>query len=294
MSSLNPTEVSAIAALLALRNSDHIVDFNVLSDLPSDSIDNLDNFDTQPIDTDFFFLNDNSKEKDHSLGKTTTKDIAPEGDLLPLYCFAEAETNVSMEDCGSSSTESEYWAEYLTDFPEESLSPVQISTDGIFYDGDEDISVMDYAEASNSLWKDWTMNSMLDYDLEKAQSNTWIDEPLLDAILSEASSESGMDLLEWSIINDTLPDEKVSRSNVNFTGENVNVSQQLKKRQNVCGRKSSKSVKTRHQPARVGVTKILHHNKRDCLPQKIIKLKMGQKLVDLVNEWSEGNMEGNF
>jgi hypothetical protein len=55
---------------------------------------------------------------------------------------------------------------------------------------------MDYAEASNSLWKDWTMNSMLDYDLEKAQSNTWIDEPLLDAILSEASSESGMDLLE--------------------------------------------------------------------------------------------------
>jgi hypothetical protein len=67
---------------------------------------------------------------------------------------------------------------------------------GFFYDGDEDISVMDYAEASNSLWKDWTMNSMLDYDLEKAQSNTWIDEPLLDAILSEASSESGMDLLE--------------------------------------------------------------------------------------------------
>jgi hypothetical protein len=104
----------------------------VLSDLPSDSIDNLDNFDTQPIDTDFFFLNDNSKEKDHSLGKTTTKDIAPEGDLLPLYCFAEAETNFSMEDCGSSSTESEYWAEYLTEFPEESLLPVQISTDGIF------------------------------------------------------------------------------------------------------------------------------------------------------------------
>ena len=79
MSSLNPTEVSAIAALLALQNSDHIVDFNVLSDLPSDSIDNLDNFDTQPIDTDFFLLNDNSKEKDHRLGKTITKDIAPEG-----------------------------------------------------------------------------------------------------------------------------------------------------------------------------------------------------------------------
>jgi hypothetical protein len=61
----------------------------------------------------------------------------------------------------------------------------------------------------------------------------------------------------------------------------------------VRGRKSSKSVKARHQPARVGVTKILHHNKRDCLPQKIIKLRVGQKLVDLVNEWSEGIMEGN-
>jgi hypothetical protein len=65
-SSLNPPEVSAIAALLALRNSDHIVDLNVLSDLPSDSIDNLDNFDTQLIDTDFFFLSDKSKEQDHS------------------------------------------------------------------------------------------------------------------------------------------------------------------------------------------------------------------------------------
>ncbi|PVH73115.1 hypothetical protein DL98DRAFT_595354 [Cadophora sp. DSE1049] len=126
-----------------------------------------------------------------------------------------------MEDCGSSSTESEYWAEYLTDFPEESLSPVQISTDGIFYDRDEDISVMDYAEASNSLWKDWTMNSMLDYDLEKAQSNTWIDEPLLDAILSEASSESGMDLLEWGIINDTLPDEKVTEETTKCVREKI-------------------------------------------------------------------------
>ena len=48
------------------------------------------------------------------------KDIALEGDLLSLYCFAKVETNVSMEDCGSSSTESEYWAEYLTKFPEES------------------------------------------------------------------------------------------------------------------------------------------------------------------------------
>lgn len=140
------------------------------------------------------------------------------------------------------------------------------------------------------------MNSMLDYDLEKAQSN-WIDEPLLDAILSEAhvaSSESGMNLLEWSIINDTVSGDKVSRSNGIFTGENANVSQQPKKRQNVCRKKSSKSVKTRHQPARVGVTKVLHHNKRDCLPQKLVKLKVGQKFVDLVNEWSQGNVKGNF
>ncbi|KFY01489.1 hypothetical protein O988_02711 [Pseudogymnoascus sp. VKM F-3808] len=163
----------------------------------------------------------------------------------------------------------------------------------VFYEGDEETSGMGYDEASNSLWKDWTMNSMLDNDLEKAQSNTWIDELLLNASLSETSSESGMDLLDWSIINDTFLDEKVSRPNGNMTGENANVSQQLKKRQNVRGRNSSKSVKARHHPARVGVTKILHHNKRDCRPQKIIKLRVGQKLVDLVNEWSEGIMEGN-
>jgi hypothetical protein len=280
-------------APLALRDPDHIVDLDVLADLTSDSINNLDNSDTQRTDTDCFFLNGNSREKDHSLGKTTTKGIASEGDSLPLYYFADAEPNVSMEDCEISSTESEYWAEYLAEFPRESLSPVQMSTDGFFNDGHEDISGMDYA----GLWKDWTTNSMLDYDLENAQSNTWIDEPFLDAILSEAhvaSSESGMDLLEWSIINDTLSGEKVSRSNGNFTGENANVSQQLKKRQNVCRKESSKSIKTRRQPARVGITKVLYHNKRDCLPQKLVKLKVGQKLVDLVNEWSQGNVKENF
>jgi len=209
MSSLNPTEVLAISALLDLRDSDHAVDFNVLSDLPIDSIGKLGSFDTQPIDTSFFFLNNNSKEKF----------IAPEGDSLPLYHFAEAESDVSMEDCGSSSTESESWAEYLAEISEESLSPVQVSEDGFFYEGDEEISGMGYDEASNSLWKDWTPSSMLDYDLEKAQSNTWINEPLLDAILSETSSESGMDLLEWSIINNTFPDEKVSRPNGYLTGE---------------------------------------------------------------------------
>lgn len=66
----------------------------MLSDLPIDSIDKLGSFDTQPIDTSFFFLNDNSEEKF----------IAPEGDSLPLYHFVEAETDVSVEDCGSSST----------------------------------------------------------------------------------------------------------------------------------------------------------------------------------------------
>jgi hypothetical protein len=263
MSSLNPAEVLAISALLDLRTSDHIVDFNVLSDLP---------IDTQSIDTDFFTLKDNSK----------AKLIAPEGDSLPLCQLAEADTKVLMEYCGPSLIESEPWAEYLAEFQAESLLSVQVTENSSSYDGDEETSGMGY---DDSLWKDW--NTMLDYNLEKAQSNTWIKEPLLDANLSEASSESGMDLLEWSIINDAFPDDKVSRSNGHLPGENANVSQQLKKH-NGRGRKS------RHQPARVGVTKILHHKKRDCLPQKIVKLRIGQKLVDLVNEWSEGNMEGNF
>jgi hypothetical protein len=65
MSSLGQTDISAIVALLALRDPDHIVDLDVLANLTGDSIDNLDNSDTQRIDTGCFILNVNSKEKDH-------------------------------------------------------------------------------------------------------------------------------------------------------------------------------------------------------------------------------------
>jgi hypothetical protein len=64
MSSLGQTDISAIVALLALRDPDHIVDLDVLANLTSDSIDNLDNSDTQRIDTGCFILNVNFKEKD--------------------------------------------------------------------------------------------------------------------------------------------------------------------------------------------------------------------------------------
>ncbi len=46
MSFLGQTDISVIVALLALRDPDHIVDLDVLANLTSDSIDNLDNSDT--------------------------------------------------------------------------------------------------------------------------------------------------------------------------------------------------------------------------------------------------------
>ncbi len=141
MSLLNLTKVLVISALLDLRDSDYAVDFNVLSDLPIDFISKLGSFDTQLIDTSFFFLNNNSKEKF----------ITPEGDSLPLYHFAEAESDVSIEDCGSSLTESESWAEYLAEISEESLSLIQVLEDGFFYKEDEEISGIGYNKASNSL-----------------------------------------------------------------------------------------------------------------------------------------------
>jgi hypothetical protein len=68
MSSLSETDFSAIVALLALRDRDHVVDLDLLANLASDSINNLlGNSDIQQIDTYCFTLNDNSKEKDHDI-----------------------------------------------------------------------------------------------------------------------------------------------------------------------------------------------------------------------------------
>jgi hypothetical protein len=64
MSSLSQADVSAIEALLALR--DNIVDLDGLATLTGDSIENLlGNSDIQRVDTGCFILNVNSKEKDH-------------------------------------------------------------------------------------------------------------------------------------------------------------------------------------------------------------------------------------
>lgn len=154
-------------------------------------------------------------------------EILPAGDLLPLPYSAGAEANVIMKDCETSSLESEYWEEYLADFPEESLSPVQMSTDGCISDdsiskgdleGHENVSGSDCGEAFiyDSLEEDWITNGTIDYDLE-VQSTLGIEEMFLgNSIPSEIhfvtnSSESGMDRVDWSkLMDDQLSNEKVS------------------------------------------------------------------------------------
>jgi hypothetical protein len=135
-----------------------------------------------------------------------------------------------MEDCGTSSTESENWGEYLAEFPGESLSPVQMSTDGSNSDdsisdrdveGNENISGIDCGEAyMYGPLEDWITNSTANQDLE-VQSNIGIDELFLgnsippEAHLAANSSDSWMDWVEWSkLIDDQLSNEKVSEHEV--------------------------------------------------------------------------------
>ncbi|KAG4429494.1 hypothetical protein IFR05_015022 [Cadophora sp. M221] len=229
MSSLSGTDFSAIVALLALRD---VIDLDLLANLAGDSIDDLlGNSDIQQIDTCYFTLNNNSKEKDDihitkSLGKTTTrtKNISPAGNLLPTHYFAGAEASVLIEDCGTSSTESEDWGECLAEFSGESLSPVQMSMDG----SNSDDSIFD--EYIYGPLEDWITNSTANHDLE-VQSVIGIDEPFLgNSILSEAvnSSESWMDWVEWSkLLDGQLANQK-----------------RLKKPENEGRRKANEGAKT--------------------------------------------------
>jgi hypothetical protein len=50
------------------------------------------------------------------MATTGMDETLPAGDSLPLDYSAEAEVNVIMEDCETSSPESEFWEEYLADF----------------------------------------------------------------------------------------------------------------------------------------------------------------------------------
>jgi hypothetical protein len=50
------------------------------------------------------------------MATTGMDETLPAGYSLPLDYSAEAEVNVIMEDCETSSPESEFWEEYLADF----------------------------------------------------------------------------------------------------------------------------------------------------------------------------------
>jgi hypothetical protein len=143
------------------------------------------------------------------LEKTTTsmKDRSPAGDSLGPHYFAGPEASGPIEDCGNSSTESEHWREYLDDFPEESLSPVRMSTYGSVSEGDEELNEnifgMYYGEASTYDYvEDWATVSISDRDLVAAQTNMRIDESFVEiSAPSEAhvaSIESWIDWIDWS------------------------------------------------------------------------------------------------
>ena len=136
-----------------------------------------------------------------------------------MYYFAGAEANVPMEDCGTSSTESENWGENLAEF--QILADGSNSDDSISdgdAEGNENISGIDCGEAYiyNPL-EDWITSSTVNHDLE-VQSNIRIDEPFLgNFIPSEAvnSSESWMEWVEWSkLMDEQLSKEKVSEREV--------------------------------------------------------------------------------
>lgn len=135
----------------------------------------------------------------------------------------------SAEDWGKSPAELEYWEEYLADFPEEPLLPVQMSTNGSISEGDfegnENISRMDYGEAYiYDPLEDWITNPTVDHDLE-VQSNIGIVEQFLgdsislEAPLAAISPKSGMDWVGWSKLLDwvewsKLMDEQLSNEKV--------------------------------------------------------------------------------
>ncbi|KFY68128.1 hypothetical protein V496_01272 [Pseudogymnoascus sp. VKM F-4515 (FW-2607)] len=70
----------------------------------------------------------------------------PEDYLLSPKYFARAGLNVFMEDRKVSSIELEFWGNYLTDFPGESLLPLDISADGSDSVRDGDLCSEDFTD----------------------------------------------------------------------------------------------------------------------------------------------------
>lgn len=175
-----------------------------------------------------------------------------------------------MEDCGTSSIDAEFWRKYLAEFPGESLS--RISTDGsnIGGEGEPNGSTfkLGYGEAfADGYGEEWA--TIYNREINDLFPENW-------AVSNDhvASLELGMNWEEWSELIDEQQKEKVSAPEHSLTGENANAYQQLK----MC-KKNSTRTKTRHQPSRVGVTKVLEYRRRkDCLPQKLVKLKVGKIL----------------
>ncbi|KFY67489.1 hypothetical protein V496_01560 [Pseudogymnoascus sp. VKM F-4515 (FW-2607)] len=240
MSPLNREEVSAIEALLAL------------------GYQTGDSFKNQRVNTCLISNIENGHHTHVTLAtnlKTTTtitKDASPAEYLFyPQYCTG-AEVYVSMEDCGTSSIDAEFWRKYLAEFPGESLS--RISTDGSKIGGEGEPSgstfKLGYGEAfADGYGEEWA--KIYNREINDLFPENW-------AVSNNhvASLELGMNWEEWSELIDEQQKEKLK----------------------MC-KKNSTRKKTRHQPLRVGVTKVLKYRRRkDCLPQKLVKLKVGKIL----------------
>ncbi|KAL5346661.1 hypothetical protein ACLOAV_008368 [Pseudogymnoascus australis] len=197
MSPLNREEVSAIEALLAL------------------GYQTGDSFNNQRVNT-CLISNIESKENGHhthvtlatNLKTTTTitKDASPAEYLFyPQYCTG-AEVYVSMEDCGTSSIDAEFWRKYLAEFPGESLS--RISTDGsnIGGEGEPNGSTfkLGYGEAfADGYGEEWA--TIYNREINDLFPENW-------AVSNDhvASLELGMNWEEWSELIDEQQKEKVT------------------------------------------------------------------------------------
>lgn len=225
------------------------------------------------------------------------EDSLPEEYLSSPKYFAGAEFNVFMEGRGTSSIESEFWEEYLTDFPGESLLPVKISTDRSNSVGDGDLCGEYFTDC---YVEDWAKIFMADHKSEVAELNRGINEPFLENFISSACVDLSESWIEWGPVDSeahaALPDPLMDWDEWSklIDGQCFaeGVTQQPKIRQKMCKERSRGSANTKLQPqstrrgpTRGGVTKVLRHNKTDCWPQLLVKLKGGKKFVDLLNEW---------
>lgn len=165
------------------------------------------------------------------------------------------------------STDEIFWGQYLADCRDESLSPVSISlgeSNPEPYDPNGSIFGLDYT-STDDYSKKWAEVYFQSCDNSVARSNEGI-----HAWLQEETASGHYLALEremiWGEWRD-LMDEQEESERARRLGGNSSQCKKMRKTKRT-------EEKSRHQPARVGVTKNLQFEEEDCDPQLLVKLKV--------------------